>query len=380
MNQTNDRAVWLAALQKIALPVLENAAAGTLAANMPVECAAGQEKPNCSPLEGLARTLCGVAPWLECTECTGEEERQRQYYAALALQAIEKAVDPTTDNLFAFACNQRLVEAAFLAQGILRAPRALLGKLTPAVRKNLADSLRQTRAVVPYYCNWLFFSGMVEAMLCALGEAWDAVRVEYVLRSAEKFYQGDGFFGDGERLAMNYYNSFVMHPMFLDMLAVLGEKNDGWRASVPVETARASRYASVLERMIAPDGSYPPLGRSLAYRFGAFHALAQAALQHNLGEHLPPNQVRSALTAVIERTLTPGTFDDSGWLRIGFCGAQPGVGEYYIRTGSLYLCTTVFLPLGLAPSDPFWAGEAAAWTSKTMWSGGACELDHVLAD
>ena len=26
-----------------------------------------------------------------------------------------------------------------------------------------------------------------------------------------------------------------------------------------------------------------------------------------------------------------------GWLRIGFCGHQPGVGETYISTGSLYL-------------------------------------------
>ncbi len=49
-----------------------------------------------------------------------------------------------------------------------------------------------------------------------------------------------------------------------------------WRAA---EQARATRYAAVQERLIAPDGSFPPIGRSIAYRCGAFHALAQAALR-----------------------------------------------------------------------------------------------------
>lgn len=29
--------------------------------------------------------------------------------------------------------------------------------------------------------------------------------------------------------------------------------------------------------MISPEGSYPVIGRSITYRFGSFHALADAA-------------------------------------------------------------------------------------------------------
>ena len=59
--------------------------------------------------------------------------------------------------------------------------------------------------------------------------------------------------------------------------------------------------------------------------------------------------MRGALTAIIRRSIeAPGTFDADGWLRIGFCGHQPGVGETYISTGSLYLCAVGLLPLGLA--------------------------------
>ena len=65
--------------------------------------------------------------------------------------------------------------------------------------------------------------------------------------------------------------------------------------------------------------------------------------------------------------------------RIGFCGHQPGAGESYISTGSLYLCTAVFLPLGLPPTDPFWSAAAVAWTSQRAWSGQAFPIDKAIA-
>jgi hypothetical protein len=93
-----------------------------------------------------------------------------------------------------------------------------------------------------------------------------------------------------------------------------------------------------------------------------------------------PAQVRGALTAVIRRTLdAPETFDRDGWLRIGFCGHQPGVGETYISTGSLYLCSVAFLPLGLPAGDPFWADPAAPFTQQRAWSGQPFPIDHALA-
>jgi hypothetical protein len=77
--------------------------------------------------------------------------------------------------------------------------------------------------------------------------------------------------------------------------------------------------------------------------------LSQAALLHMLPEEVSPAQVRCALTKVIQRIMElPDNFDEKGWLKIGFCGQQSHISESYINTGSLYLCTTVFLPLGLS--------------------------------
>ena len=143
--------------------------------------------------------------------------------------------------------------------------------------------------------------------------------------------------------------------------------------------ARARRHAAVQERLIAPDGTFPAIGRSIAYRAGAFQLLAQIALRRALPEGVAPGQVRAALSAVLIRTLdAPGTFDANGWLRIGLAGHQPGVGERYISTGSLYLCATAFLPLGLPPDDPFWAQPAQPWTARLAWSGAPFPIDHAL--
>ena len=85
------------------------------------------------------------------------------------------------------------------------------------------------------------------------------------------------------------------------------------------------------------------------------------------------------MTAVIRRCMeNQEMFDQNGWLRPGVCGCQPELAEGYINVGSLYLCSAVFLPLGLPVSDPFWADEDADWTSRKVWSGGHVQIDHAI--
>jgi len=85
------------------------------------------------------------------------------------------------------------------------------------------------------------------------------------------------------------------------------------------------------------------------------------------------------LTAVMHRTLdAAGTFDSAGWLTVGLCGHQPHLGESYISTGSLYLCATVLLPLGLPAEDAFWSGASEDWTSRRLWRGEDGIADHAL--
>jgi hypothetical protein len=135
--------------------------------------------------------------------------------------------------------------------------------------------------------------------------------------------------------------------------------------------ARFTRYAAQQERMIAADGSWPPLGRSITYRCGAFSALSTAAWKGWLPENLPPAQVRCALTATIRKSLgAPETWDTNGWLRVGLYGHQPALGEHYISVPSQYLSCFVFPPLALPPDHPFWADPDLSWTQVRIWENG----------
>ena len=129
------------------------------------------------------------------------------------------------------------------------------------------------------------------------------------------------------------------------------------------------RYVVGQERMISPEGTFPLIQRSITYRTGAFQALSQVALLKKLPKEISPAQVRCALTLVKKNIYgQKGTFDEKGWLQLGFCGYQPKVADYYTSTGSLYMATLSFLPLGLPATDPFWAEPFTEWTAKKAWS------------
>jgi hypothetical protein len=378
----SDREYWVSVATRLAEPVLANLAAGTLRARMPVEEQEGARRRSVSHLEAFGRLIAGIAPWLELLAEASPEGRVRARLLELARKALANAVDPASPDFLNFNRDrQPLVDAAFLAHGLLRAPRALRDGLDPALRTNLVRALESSRVISPGFNNWLLFAATVEAALAKLGAEWDRMRVDYALRQHAQWYKGDGVYGDGPEFHWDYYNSFVIQPMLIDVLEACAEASPAWQAMREPVKKRAARYAAILERLIAPDGSFPAIGRSIAYRFGAFQLLAQVALRRELPEEIAPSQVRSALTAVIRRTVeAPGTFDADGWLRIGFCGAQPGIGERYISTGSLYLCAVGLLPLGLPPDDEFWSAPAQPWTSQRAWSGEAFPIDKALAE
>lgn len=376
---TNVRKEWLDALLRIVSPVLDSLERGQLKKDLPLSF--HEERADFAPLEAFGRGMLGLAPWLEAEseDLEAQERALQEKYRAKAVKCIAMATDPDSPDFMVFdRGGQPLVDTAFLAHAIVRAPKALAGSLSPEVRHNLAEAFRSSRQITPGSSNWLFFSAMVEAGLYILGEPYDLVRVLYALRTFQGWYKGDGVYGDGAMLHCDYYNSFVIQPMYVDLVKLFADKSPEIEAMGGTVIARAARYASVLERMIGPEGYYPVVGRSICYRFGAFQMLSQAALQHELEEGVSPASVRCGLTAVIRRVMSaPDMFDEKGWLLPGVYGYQPELAEGYINIGSLYLCSAVFLPLGLSGKDEFWSGAEEEWSGKKVWSGGHISIDHA---
>jgi hypothetical protein len=323
-----------------------------------------------------------MAPWLELDIDETEEGLLRKKYIVLAQKSMKMAVDPQSPDFMNFTeGGQPLVDAAFLSHAILRAPNVLWHQLDEITKHQLVTAMKSSRVITPGYNNWLLFSAMVEAFLLFAGEQHDELRMDLAIRKHLEWYKGDGLYGDGPDYHWDYYNSFVIQPMLVDVLGELVKHSKKYEKTFETVLKRAKRYADIQERLISPEGTFPAIGRSLPYRFGAFQLLAQMALQHRLSEELNPAQVRSAISAVIQRMIeAPGVFDPNGWLRIGFFGHQPNIAEPYISTGSLYLCSVGLLPLGLPPSDPFWTGPAMDWTSRKIWNGQDFPADHAIYD
>ncbi len=378
----SQRAYWLSVMDKIAYPLLSNGSRGTLKQNMPVEKLDGVTgERKCTYLEAVGRLLCGMAPWLELSDsCSAKELALRDQYRAMAVKTITSIVDPASpDYLYGYMESQMLVDTSFLAQALLRAHHQLWFALDETTKNRLAECFRKTRVVNPYYSNWLLFSAMVETFFLENDLPFDQMRIQLPVKKHQEWYLGDGTYGDGPDFHSDYYNSFVIQPSLLDISSVLVNHQLMDAKEGIVIQKRFTRYAAIQERMISPEGTYPIVGRSIAYRMGAFQGLSQASLLHLLPAEVKPAQVRCALTSVIRRLMdAPGTFNKEGWLQIGVCGHQNAMAEYYISTGSLYLCTTGLLALGLPATDPFWSDPAEPWTSVKVWNGENVKADKAL--
>lgn len=368
---------WLLHLQRMQQPLWANLEAGTLRANMIIAHAKGQEaKLKVAHLEAIGRSLVGLGPWLAAKNLNPGEAALQESYRESVLKGLANMSHPGNADYIDFGvANQNLVDAAFFCYGLMLAQEAIWPQLSSQVQARLLEELVKTRQFKPYNNNWLLFSAMVELFIARHGGAHNVSHLPEVIENAlarhEEWYKGDGHYGDGPEYHADYYNSYVIQP-FLVFITQRYEPAATYRDKV---WARARRFAVVQERMIGADGSFPPVGRSLVYRCGAFHHLAFMAQQDLLPAQLPVPAVREALYATIDRTLSPAkTYDKGGWLNIGLCGYQPNLGEVYITTGSLYLASFAFLPLGLEPSHPFWAGKPEPFTAQRLWTKGADQL------
>ncbi len=390
-KETGDRAYWTALLCKIAEPVLANMSEGKLQQNMLVEVSPswdGRDK-RVTYMETFGRLMAGLAPWLSLPNDDTPEGMQRRQLREQALKAYAHAVDPDSpDYLLWRGHGQALVDAAYIAESFLRAYDALWIPLDSVTKQRYFTEFQQLRRVDPPYTNWLLFSSTIEAFLAKAGAEYDEYRVNSAIRKVEEWYVGDGWYADGASFAFDYYSSYVFHPMYLETLQAMKDT----KARTRIDYAkyydralkRAQKFSIILERFIAPDGTFPVFGRSIPYRLATMQPLALMAWYGKLPADLSNGQVRSALTAVMKRMygspVDTRNFNERGYLTIGFCGKQSCVADWYTNNGSLYMTSLAFLPLGLPADHPFWTDAPQPWTSVKAWGGEAFPKDHHWKD
>ena len=91
----DDRDYWIHIALKVATPVFTHLAADTLKVTMPVETNTGndthlQERSKTSHLEALGRSLAGIGPWLELSNCEGDERQQQEHLKKICIVKQKK--------------------------------------------------------------------------------------------------------------------------------------------------------------------------------------------------------------------------------------------------------------------------------------------------
>lgn len=382
----SDRELWAGILYQMAAPVLSNMSEGKLQENMLVELSPtwdGRDK-RVTYMECFGRLMAGLAPWLSLPDDDTAEGIQRKQLREWALKSYAQSVDPESkDYLLWRKEGQPLVDAAYIAESFLRGYDALWVPLDDLTKQRYIAEFQQLRRVDPPYTNWLLFSSTVECFLKKAGAQTDYYRITSALRKVDEWYVGDGWYSDGENFAFDYYNSFVIHPMYVECLEVMtnGGKQNIWNVkggNFPNALKRMQRFGMILERFVSPEGTFPVFGRSITYRTGVLQPLALLSLRGWLPKELPAGQVRAAMTAVIQRMFGDNrNFNAEGYLTLGFNGSQPNISDWYTNNGSLYLASLAFLPLGLPADAPFWTDAPQPWTSKKAWGGEDFPKDHA---
>ena len=217
-----ERQYFITVLTRIADPVLNALSKNELKLKMPVEAGEPDKRKYSTHLEAFGRLMAGLAPWLELGPDNSDEGKLRKKYIDLSIRCIKNAVDPKAPDFMNFNTgNQPLVDAAFFAQALLRAPKQLWDNLDAATRANVVAALKSSRVITPSYSNWLMFSATVEAALQQFDQSADKMRIDYALKQHMLWYKGDGMYGDGPEFHFDYYNSYVIQPMLVEVLGTM---------------------------------------------------------------------------------------------------------------------------------------------------------------
>ncbi len=300
-------------------------------------------------LEAFARPLWGLVPfWAGGGRSREWEERYRR--------GLRAGTDPDHPEYWGDCgdCDQRFVEMAPIAFGLLLTPEILWDPLSEKEKEALASWLLQINSHTLPKCNWYFFRILVNTALRKRDCSYDPDLLERDLAEMEGFYLGNGWYADGISDQKDYYIAFAMHFYSL-LYAVFSEDTDPERCERFRD--RAKEFGKDFLYWFSEDGAGLPFGRSLTYRM-AQSAFWSAAL-FGKGTGIELETAKGLIVRNLQYWLSKEIFQNDGVLSVGYGYPNLTIAEKYNAPGSPYWCTKAFLFLALPDNHPFWEAKAA---------------------
>lgn len=302
-------------------------------------------------MEGISRLFWGFVPFFAGG---GENKKWQEILNA----ALSEGTNPQGEEYWGDFTDkdQKFVEMAAIAYGIIFAKDKVWDSLTDEAKDNLAAYLYRINEYVLPECNWVLFAVLVNIALKKAGRKYSEQKLEEYLKMTESFYNGDGWYQDGDSNQKDYYISFAIHFYCLIYAKVM-EQEDAVRSKLFKD--RAAIFAKQFIYWFDDSGEALPFGRSLTYRFAQaafFSACVVAGI-----EPFTLGQMKGLIVRHMENWLKKDIFDRDHILTIGYGYPNLIMAEAYNAPGSPYWAFKTFAVLMLPDDHPFWSVEAEAF-------------------
>ncbi len=299
------------------------------------------------PMESFSRIMWGLVPFWSGN---GTDKEFQNIYLKGIISGTDKFSEGYWGDFRDF--DQKFVEMAVFAYGLLLAPQKIWEPLSDQEKDNFAQWLYE---INNYKCsenNWQFFCVLVNIALKTVNKNYSQPMLTSSLDKIESYYIGDGWYKDGISGSKDYYCGFAFH--FYGMLySKFMDKDDPIRSKKFRE--RALLFGKEFIYWFAEDGSAIPYGRSLTYRFAqtAFFSMCILTDLHPLPLSVMKGIISRHLLYWIEKPI----FDNGGILSIGYNYSNLILSEGYNAPGSPYWALKSFAILGLDNNHDFWKIE-----------------------
>ncbi len=191
------------------------------------------------------------------------------------------------------------------------------------------------------------------------GREYDNAICLRLLEKLERMYIGGGWFEDGMNETVDYYNAYAFHYYMPMWIKIYGGNNpeleSRWKGYL-------HQFLNHWQYFFAADGSIPPFGRSITYRFAVTAPFGLGAELDCLP--FPGGTARNICTENLNYFLQGDCLDENGLLTIGWLGEMSGISEKYSCGASPYWAAKAFFPLTLPEEHPFWQSELKPYPSR----------------
>jgi hypothetical protein len=298
-------------------------------------------------LEAFARSF--LAAGFRLSAAADDPNDHAGWYAAGLVSGTDPSSPERWPDLADIA--QSRVEAAAIAIALHESRSWIWDRLGNADQQRIIDWLVPSAEVGYGNNNWKWFANVTQAFLRSVDGPHDEKLINDNIALLDSWYLDGGWYNDGERGSIDWYNGWVMH-LFGLWYCRMSEGVSGVDELLDRYRERLRDYLSQAAWLFGADGAPLFQGRSLIYRYATVGAPWAGVIFD--ADPWTPGTLRRLAVGGVRYFAERGAFSPDGLLSMGWLGRHEAMRQPYSGPGSPYWSSLGLAGLVIGADDPFW--------------------------